>query len=58
MSEHPETRYPAVLETQEKGALPVRFVDLEDTFAEGTTPDEALFPRRVRTAYHHVPRQP
>ena len=38
-----DIRYPAVLETQENGALLVRFVDLEDTFTEGATPDEALF---------------
>jgi antitoxin HicB len=38
-----EARYPAVLETQENGALLVRFVDLEDTFTEGATLDEALF---------------
>jgi len=36
-------RYPALLETQENGALLVRFVDLDDTFTEGATLDEALF---------------
>ena len=43
MSERLEARYPAVLEPQANGALLVRFVDLEDTFTEGATPDEALF---------------
>jgi antitoxin HicB len=43
VSERLEARYPAVLETQENGALLVRFVDLEDTFTEGATLDEALF---------------
>jgi len=43
VSERLEARYPAVLETQENGALLVRFVDLEDTFTEGETLDEALF---------------
>jgi antitoxin HicB len=38
-----DIRYPAVLETQENGTLLVRFVDLEDTFTEGATLDEALF---------------
>ena len=38
-----DARYPAVLETRENGALLVRFVDLEDTFTEGDTPDEAPF---------------
>ena len=38
-----DIRYPAVLETQENGALLVRFVDLEGTFTEGATPDEALY---------------
>ncbi|HSA45547.1 MAG TPA: type II toxin-antitoxin system HicB family antitoxin, partial [Candidatus Competibacteraceae bacterium] len=38
-----DIRYPAVLETQENGALLVRFVDLEDTFTEGAALDEALF---------------
>lgn len=38
-----DIRYPAVLEAQENGALLVRFVDLEDTFTEGSTLDEALF---------------
>ncbi len=42
MSERLEARYPAVLETQENGALLVRFVDLEDTFTEGASLDEAL----------------
>lgn len=36
-------RYSAVLETQENDALLVRFVDLDDTFTEGATLDEALF---------------
>jgi predicted RNase H-like HicB family nuclease len=43
VSERLEARYPAVLEPQENGALLVRFVDLDDTFTEGDTPDEALF---------------
>ena len=43
MSERLEARYPAVLEPQANGALLVRFVDLEDTFTEGATPDEAPF---------------
>ena len=43
MSERLEARYPAVLEPQANGALLVRFVDLEDTFTEGATLDEALF---------------
>jgi antitoxin HicB len=43
VSERLEARDPAVLETQENGALLVRFVDLDDTFTEGDTPDEALF---------------
>lgn len=43
MSERLEARHPAVLETQENGALLVRFVDLEDTFTEGASLDEALF---------------
>ena len=43
MSKRLEARYPAVLEPQENGALLVRFVDLDDTFTEGDTPDEALF---------------
>ena len=43
MSERLEARYPAVLEPQANGALLVRFVDLEDTFTEGSTLDEALF---------------
>lgn len=38
-----DARYPAVLETRENGPPLVRFVDLEDTFTEGATPDEALF---------------
>jgi antitoxin HicB len=38
-----DIRYPAILEAQENGALLVRFVDLEDTFTEGSTLDEALF---------------
>ncbi len=43
MSERLEARYPAVLEPQDNGALLVRFVDLDDTFTEGDTLDEALF---------------
>ena len=43
MSERLEARYPAVLEARENGALLVRFVDLEDTFTEGASLDEALF---------------
>lgn len=38
-----DARYPAALETRENGALLVRFVDPEDTFTEGATPDEAPF---------------
>lgn len=43
MSERLEARYPAVLQLQENGALLVRFVDLDNTFTEGDTLDEALF---------------
>ena len=43
MSKRLEARYPAALETRENGALLVRFVDVEDTFTEGATPDEAPF---------------
>jgi antitoxin HicB len=43
VSKRLEVRYPAALETQENGALRVRCVDLEDTFTEGATLDEALF---------------
>ena len=43
MSKRLEVRYPAALETQDNGALRVRCVDLEDTFTEGATPDEAPF---------------
>jgi antitoxin HicB len=43
VSERLEARYPAVLEPRENGALLVRSVDLEDTFTEGATPDEAPF---------------
>jgi antitoxin HicB len=38
-----DARYPAALETQADGALLARFVDLEDIFTEGATPDEAPF---------------
>ncbi len=38
-----DIRYPATMEPQENGALLVRFVDLDDTFTEGDTLDEALF---------------
>ena len=37
-----DIRYPAVAETDEGGYF-VRFVDLEDTFTQGETLDEALF---------------
>mgnify|MGYP000983782825 CR=1 FL=1 len=38
-----DIRYPAILEPEEGGGFFVRFVDLEDTFTEGATPDEAPF---------------
>ena len=38
-----EIRYPAVLEPQEPEGFLVRFIDLEDTFTEGLTREEALF---------------
>ncbi len=43
MSKRLEAPYPAVLEPEESGGFFVRFVDLEDTFTEGATLDEALF---------------
>lgn len=38
-----DVRYPAVLEPQEPEGFLVRFVDLEDTFTEGRSREEALF---------------
>ena len=38
-----DIRYPAVLEPQEPEGFLVRFVDLEDTFTEGRSREEALF---------------
>jgi len=38
-----DMRYPAVLEPEEGGGLFVRFVDLENTYTDGLTLDEALF---------------
>lgn len=38
-----DIRYPATVEPQADGSFLVRFVDLEDTFTEGRTKDEALF---------------
>ena len=38
-----EARYPAVLEPEEGGGFFVRFVDLENTYTDGLTLDEALF---------------
>lgn len=38
-----DIRYPARIEPQEPSGYLVSFVDLEDTFTEGATRDEALF---------------
>jgi antitoxin HicB len=38
-----EIRYPAIIEQQEPSGFFVHFVDLEDTFTEGTTLEETLF---------------
>lgn len=38
-----EIRYPAKLEPQNDGSFFVAFPDLEDTFTEGATEEEALF---------------
>jgi len=38
-----EIRYPAILEPEEDGGFFVRFVDLENTYTDGLTLDEALF---------------
>ena len=38
-----EIRYPATLEAQADGGYFVAFPDLEDTFTEGATEEEALF---------------
>lgn len=38
-----DIRYPAVLEPEESGGFFVRFVDLENTYTDGLTLDEALF---------------
>lgn len=38
-----QVRYPARLERQEDGRYFVQFIDLEDTFTEGHSVDEALF---------------
>lgn len=38
-----DIRYPALFEPQEPAGFLVRFVDLEDTFTEGRTREEALF---------------
>ena len=38
-----DIHYPACLEPQETGGFLVRFVDLDDTFTEGETREEALF---------------
>ena len=38
-----QVAYPALVVSQENGALLVSFVDLPDTFTEGQTLDEALF---------------
>jgi len=38
-----EIRYPARIEPQEGGGFFVQFVDLDDTFTEGQTLEEALF---------------
>jgi antitoxin HicB len=38
-----DIRYPATVERQPDGSYFVQFVDLEDTFTEGQTEEEALF---------------
>ncbi|MBN8510390.1 MAG: type II toxin-antitoxin system HicB family antitoxin [Burkholderiales bacterium] len=38
-----DIRYPATVEHQHDGSYLVRFIDLEDTFTEGKTKEEALF---------------
>lgn len=38
-----DIRYPATVERQPDGSYFVQFVDLEDTFTEGQTQEEALF---------------
>ncbi|EKD37608.1 MAG: hypothetical protein ACD_75C01071G0007 [uncultured bacterium] len=38
-----DIKYPAFIESQEPSSFFVRFVDLEDTFTEGATKEEALF---------------
>lgn len=38
-----DIRYPATIECQQDGSWLVRFVDLDDTFTEGKTREEALF---------------
>jgi antitoxin HicB len=38
-----DIRYPAKIESQEPSGYLVNFVDLEDTFTEGATKEEALF---------------
>ena len=38
-----DIRYPATVERQADGSYLVKFVDLDDTFTEGKTKDEALF---------------
>jgi len=37
-----DIRYPAIIEAQESSGYFVSFVDLEDTFTEGATKEEAL----------------
>jgi antitoxin HicB len=38
-----DIRYPAIVELQKDGSYFVQFVDLVDTFTEGSTREEALF---------------
>jgi antitoxin HicB len=38
-----DIRYPATIERQKDGSYLVRFVDMDDTFTEGRTQEEALF---------------
>ena len=38
-----DIRYPATVESHSDGTFFVQFVDLEDTFSEGRTKEEALF---------------
>ncbi len=38
-----DIKYPALIEAQEPSGFFIRFVDLEDTFTEGATKEEALF---------------